>query len=342
MRFTMPFPYTVIHRKSEDAPQTVSIGVAHAITEVREASEHEVTPIVSWSSVTGNRQTCIRFEGSLYVHVPTQTSKPFIADEVEIAAALNSGQLGSFTTVLGSRELGEREHRVLLKAMAEGKVPNISRPDLIVGSNGESREAVATERANAVISYGGHLYMQVPWIAMRVSPYVGGRSRAYVESGPVGFDRITRIDMKPRKPPADIQFVSFADFDHYSNQPEWNRLLHHYSDLEIFDGASDFDPAREFLDRSVHYVLGWSQSEIGRMSAVTAANWTELAEYLRSTDAEKADRTFEEVHCLLAELVPFLSPDVKAEDVERMTQVLGNYAASRASDATPSAACFLR
>jgi hypothetical protein len=325
MRIVLPYPYTVeFVRRRKGRPETARHPMlGHVVADAPEPHRDEYSKVAEWHTEKHGyriKNTCISFLDDLYVPILQGDSMPLVRLPDRAGGMWGDGQ--SAWALLGTGRLSLVEQGVLRNS-AKGiftELPSNARE--IVGSNMKSREATAQMVANGVIIAEGHAWKRIPWIAIEAR-HSGHMVHLSIKVGPTGFDSPSRAVADVRSlPPHFIRLHSLdedntATFGHCYKD---GTLSKSYDGLKVFGSAPHMDGDRDYLDRTLSYVLNSTCSQVGYMSADAARDWMGLRHAYH--DAEGLEQLASSLIPLMREMLPYVTDEILRRSVDEAIETV--------------------
>lgn len=330
---SLPFAFTVRYKQPGKASPSTTHNVGYVNAKVPDLAWHEVRTVAEWvrygiGELEGVRHKCISYNGGLYVSVRNERGNTLSRLPAYAGDWLSDPAFGF--DILGREMLFGGEENAMRSAFLNDakSVPRFGIAGIIDTNERRNRE-IAQKCVDSLIYADGQVWRKVPWIALKLGPYLDD-FHVEVAVGKTGFDdRGSGRAAKLFQAPGSVRLFGLREIERVRAHTHGNQLWFRFNNLVAQPDAPEIDSEEDFLLRCARYAVKKAADDVGDLPAGAVGDWLAMRDAYESYVRDNANGLPDDIGDTIRRFVPYIQDDRARQHMEEAMVALDVYDAEK-------------
>jgi hypothetical protein len=280
MHLSLPFTYSITHKKSGEEKSTTSGAISRVSADIPSVRKGDVEPVADWTDVVNGKstkKTVISWNGDLYR--PLGTSIDLLMQEG--TSRLSSfAREDAFKRLYGIWHWGAVRSRQLQSALlGEDTTRPIPKSRVVTSTTLDHERAEAQHMIDGIIEIEGDVWHRIPGVTLSLYQAFGREGSLSIAVGPYGHEKAEILTgMIGIQNPVLAQFFDINEEGRALSHLDANivaerrfrDLVIHRADLVAYDGQA------EFTARIMNSAVRTNEYRVGDMGDREISTWMQM------------------------------------------------------------------
>jgi hypothetical protein len=284
MKLSLPFTYTITHKKPGQEKSTTSVAISTVTAEIPTVREADIEVVADWT-VSSNRQSMkrsvISWNGDLYRELGIST---------QLLTSENPSKLENFTRhdalkrLYGILHWGGNRSKQLLNALsgqdATRIVPKaIPKSRIVVATTLDHERAESQHMIDGIVDIDGEAWHRIPGMMLSLSQVYDHQATLMIRPSPYGHDKADLLTGMPGiQNPVSTRFFDINEQSRaLSHVEDGSQIDWLFSDLKIYrPDLIAYDGQAEFTARIMNSAVRTNEYRVGEMGDRELSLWMRM------------------------------------------------------------------